>query len=80
MRVITPLPACSAAERRRGFQELLDDARQRDAMRMLADPDIDIQRIAAAPGYQEPPSFIRAFQRWTGTTPGQAREALQRRD
>ena len=30
-----------------GFQELLDDARQRDAMRMLADPDIDARRRGA---------------------------------
>ena len=63
-----------------GFQELLDDARQRDAMRMLADPDIDIQRIAAALGYQDPPSFTRAFRRWTGITPSQARLDLLRRD
>lgn len=37
-------------------------------------------RIAAALGYQDPPSFTRAFRRWTGTTPSQAREALLRRD
>ncbi|MGH8082690.1 MAG: AraC family transcriptional regulator [Lysobacter sp.] len=63
-----------------GFQELLDEARQRDAMRMLADPDIDIQRIAAALGYQDPPSFTRAFRRWTGTTPTLARQKLMSRD
>lgn len=63
-----------------GFQELLDAARQRDAMRMLADPDIDIQRIATALGYQDPPSFTRAFRRWTGVTPSQARQELLRRE
>ncbi|MGO1070724.1 AraC family transcriptional regulator [Lysobacter sp. CA199] len=59
-----------------GFQELLDEVRERDAMRMLADPDTDIQAIAAALGYQDPPSFTRAFRRWTGTTPSLARQRL----
>jgi AraC-like DNA-binding protein len=59
-----------------GFRALLDEKRHRDAMRMLADPDIDIQRIAAALGYQDPPSFTRAFRRWTGATPSAVRQAL----
>jgi len=59
-----------------GFQELLDEARRRDAMRMLADPDISIQHIATALGYKDPPSFTRAFRRWSGTTPSAARRKL----
>ncbi|WP_242112188.1 AraC family transcriptional regulator [Luteimonas aquatica] len=59
-----------------GFQELLDEARRRDAMRMLADPDISIQRVAGALGYRDPPSFTRAFRRWSGITPSDARRQL----
>ena len=48
------------------FQQLLDEARHRDALRLLANPDLEIQDIAAKLGYSDPPSFTRAFQRWTG--------------
>ena len=58
---------------RTSFQELLDEARHRDALRMLANPDLDIQRIAVALGYTDPPSFTRAFRRWTGKAPSAAR-------
>jgi AraC-like DNA-binding protein len=58
---------------RTSFQVLLDEARQRDAQRMLANPDLDIQHIAIALGYTDPPSFTRAFRRWTGKAPSEAR-------
>ncbi|MBV8063768.1 MAG: helix-turn-helix transcriptional regulator [Nevskia sp.] len=55
------------------FQELRDEARHRDALRLLENPDLEIRQIAAALGYRDPPSFSRAFRRWTGRTPLQAR-------
>lgn len=61
---------------RSSFQTLLDEARHRDAMRMLQDGQLDIQSISTLLGYDNPPSFTRAFRRWTGQTPSQAREAL----
>lgn len=60
-------------ERGTRFQQLLDAVRYRDAMRLLANPDLDIQHIASALGYQDPPSFTRAFRRWSGRTPSEAR-------
>jgi AraC-like DNA-binding protein len=61
------------------FQALLDEARHRDAMRLLQDAALDIQSIATLLGYDNPPSFTRAFRRWTGETPSQAREEMARR-
>lgn len=58
------------------FQSLLDEARYRDASRMLENPDIEVQQIAAALGYTDPPSFTRAFRRWSGSTPSQARKSM----
>lgn len=55
------------------FQALLDEARYRDAQRLLENPDLDIQQIATALGYTDPPSFTRAFKRWSGRTPSAAR-------
>ncbi|HEY1076473.1 MAG TPA: AraC family transcriptional regulator [Fontimonas sp.] len=57
------------------FQQLLDEVRHRDALRLLDDPDLDIQHIATALGYRDPPSFTRAFRRWSGKTPSQARRS-----
>ena len=61
------------AQRDSGFQRLLDEARHRDALRLLQNPDLEVRQIAAVLGYQDPPSFTRAFRRWTGQTPNQAR-------
>lgn len=58
------------------FQQLLDEVRYRDAQRLLENPDLDIQDIASALGYTDPPSFTRAFRRWSGQTPSETRAAL----
>ena len=55
------------------FQSLLDEVRYRDARRLLANADLEIQQIAGALGYDDPPSFTRAFRRWSGRTPSAAR-------
>ncbi|MDR3419003.1 MAG: AraC family transcriptional regulator ligand-binding domain-containing protein [Nevskia sp.] len=55
------------------FQQLRDEARQRDAVRLLENPDLEVQQIAATLGYSDPPSFTRAFLRWTGKLPSRVR-------
>ena len=55
------------------FQRLLDEVRHRDAQRLLGNADLSIQEIATALGYQDPPSFTRAFRRWSGVTPSEGR-------
>lgn len=52
------------------FQEVLDRVRFAVANELLEHAALPLPRIAAAPGYSEVASFIRAFRRWTGTTPG----------
>jgi AraC-like DNA-binding protein len=58
------------------FTQLLDHARRRDAVRLLEDPRMDVARVAEALGYGDPPSFTRAFRRWTGETPSGARRRV----
>lgn len=60
-------------ERGTSFQQLLDEVRYRHALQLLDNPDLDIQQIATALGYQDPPSFTRAFRRWSGQSPSAAR-------
>ncbi len=55
------------------FEDLLDDARRNLASRMLEQTDLPVGEIAAALGYGAPGSFVRAFKRWHGVTPGAGR-------
>lgn len=55
------------------FESLLDDARRNLASRMLEETDLPIGEIATALGYAAPGSFVRAFKRWHGATPGAGR-------
>jgi len=58
------------------FRKLVDEARYRQALALLRNPDLAIQQIATAVGYEDPPSFTRAFRRWSGKTPIAARAGL----
>lgn len=51
------------------YQALLDEARERDARQLLESSALDIQAISTRLGFQNPPSFTRAFKLWTGNTP-----------
>lgn len=55
------------------FKRLQDEAKRRDALELLDDPKLDIQRVAELLGYQDPANFTRAFRQWTGQTPSQYR-------
>lgn len=56
-----------------GYKELLEEARRSDAIRLLANRELEIQKIAALLGYNDPANFTRAFRQWTGQTPSQYR-------
>jgi len=55
------------------FESLLDEARREQAARMLEQTDLPVGEIATALGYGAPGSFVRAFKRWHGVTPGAGR-------
>ena len=55
------------------FSVLLDDIRSLLAKRYLSDTDLRLDQIAYLTGYSEPAPLVRAFKRWTRTTPMQFR-------
>jgi AraC-like DNA-binding protein len=61
------------------FREINEEYRQAQAIRLLSQTDLGEKAIAARLGYAGLNSFIRAFRRWNGETPGQFR-ALASRD
>ncbi len=55
------------------FQASVDDVRRALAMRYLDDSRTSLAEVGFLLGFAEPSSFHRAFRRWTGTTPAEAR-------
>lgn len=51
------------------FEQLIDDVRRTEAIRLIDDARLTVSDIAALVGYSDGPHFMRAFRRWTGTTP-----------
>ncbi|AXQ30001.1 AraC family transcriptional regulator [Solimonas sp. K1W22B-7] len=67
------------AEAGTSFRQLVEEARRAEALGLLTRPEIGMQEISERLGYQDPASFTRAFQRWSGQTPSQARQQLRAR-
>ena len=57
------------------FATLVDDLRRRLAMHYLAGEKLSVAEVAYLVGDADPPSFSRAFKRWTGSSPAAARKA-----
>ena len=57
------------------FQQLLDETRFEVAQQLLTDSDLKISGIALNLHYADARAFIRAFRRWSGTTPARWRAA-----
>lgn len=51
------------------FKEIVDSVRKELALEYLKDRNNQIKDVAYSLGYNESSAFIRAFKRWTGTTP-----------
>ena len=62
------------AQRGESLSGLLDGARYEAAKHYLEATDMRISQIAYMAGYTEPSALVRAFKRWTGTTPLQFRD------
>ncbi len=57
------------------FKTLMDDLRRSNATFKLRHDSRSIGEIAADLGYQDQANFVRAFKRWTGTTPSRFRKS-----
>jgi AraC-like DNA-binding protein len=57
------------------FQDVLDEVRLEVARQLLSGSEISLDDVAATLGYASVSPFMRAFRRWTKTTPDQWRRA-----
>ncbi len=55
------------------YRDLLEDTRAGVAMELLGTARLSVESVGERLGYAETASFIHAFKRWTGTTPGKYR-------
>lgn len=60
------------------FRNVRDDARHAMAQQLLGNTSMNLAEIATALGYAEASAFVRAFTRWSGTTPGKWRPRTDR--
>jgi AraC-like DNA-binding protein len=61
------------------FSQIEDEERREKAMFLLGSPALSLKEIADRLGYANLANFSRAFQRWTGHTPGEHRTLTARR-
>lgn len=61
------------------YRRLVDEARHARAVEMLSTRGLGVDQIAARLGYADAATFIRAFRRWTGATPGAYRTGVPTR-
>jgi len=58
------------------FDKLLDDLRHQLALHYMRGKKVSVNEIAYLVGFAGYPAFSRAFKRWTGTSPREARLAM----
>jgi AraC-like DNA-binding protein len=55
------------------FAQILDELRHRLALRFVREQGLSVKESAYRLGFSDPAAFSRAFKRWTGTSPREAR-------
>lgn len=61
-----------------GWRALHDEVRSTLAHQLLVVAGLGVEATASRLGYAEPASFVHAFRRWTGTTPGRYRDRARK--
>jgi AraC-like DNA-binding protein len=56
------------------YHDLIEECRFEIAQDMLRNTSLTVGQISSSLGYSRASSFIRAFRRWTDTTPSQWRQ------
>ncbi|MFW5920513.1 MAG: AraC family transcriptional regulator ligand-binding domain-containing protein [Polyangiales bacterium] len=56
-------------ETQTSYRALLDELREAEGRRLIAETDLPIDEVSFLLGYAERRSFVRAFTRWTGMSP-----------
>ena len=59
------------------YRRVCDRARFRRAVELLEDPSVTTSDLTGELGYADRRSFIRAFRRFTGMTPGEYRRVAE---
>jgi AraC-like DNA-binding protein len=60
------------------LREIVGQVRFEASKQLLRDTTLSVAEIGSALGYAEAPAFVRAFQRWSGTSPGSWRSSHAR--
>jgi AraC-like DNA-binding protein len=66
------------AEQGLAFSDLTELERRERALALLTGMGLSLEEVAERLGYSTVPNFVRAFRRWTGTTPGAYRRGRRR--
>jgi AraC-like DNA-binding protein len=59
----------------RSFHNLVEEARREMAKHYLLQSSLELNETAYLLGYEDPNSFIRAFHKWEGASPGEWQSA-----
>jgi AraC-like DNA-binding protein len=66
-------------DKQTSFRAVVDEVAAPIARRYLTETALTVGEVAERLGYSEPASFVRAFRRWTGTSPESYRTAHHKR-